>query len=161
MMTKTYQLDGAKLLPWKYEGFIDEAVLVVPVGDMLVECGFRVMEVPSHVAPTDPPRAATMDEIAEVSAMLAEKCRVKADAHAVGQPRLCRRGWRSFLCDECGHKFEWPTRDHRSPSGENCPECGEWLFPHDSRQDETLKADDMGNLTYDLDVFPPANPLKK
>ena len=75
----------------------------------------------------------------------------------VGQPRLVRRGWRSFLCDECGHKFEWPTRDHKSPSGENCPECGEWLFPHDSRQDETLKVDDMGNLTYDLDVFPPTN----
>jgi len=79
MMTKTYQLDGAKLLPWKYEGFIDEAVLVVPVGDMLVECGFRVMEVPSHVAPTDPPRAATMDEIAEVAEMIARRAERRED----------------------------------------------------------------------------------
>ena len=65
-----------------------------------------------------------------------------------------RRGWRSFLCDGCGHKFEWPTRDHRSPSGENCPECGGWVVPRDSWHDETLKVDDMGNLTYDLDIDP-------
>src|SRR5207249_3887902 len=34
-----------------------------------------------------------------------------------------RRGWRSFLCADCGHDWAAPTRDCFSPSGENCPKC--------------------------------------
>ncbi len=60
--------------------------------------------------------------------------------------RLVQKGWRAFDCDECGRKWEWPSRDRFSPSGENCPDCGEWLFPHANRADETLPVDSMGNL---------------
>lgn len=59
---------------------------------------------------------------------------------------MIRMGWRSFDCDECGHSWEWPTRDRMSPSGENCPECGEWVFPHRNREDSTLPVDESGNL---------------
>lgn len=44
-------------------------------------------------------------------------------------------GWRSFLCGECGHPFELRTRDHKTPSGEDCPQCGEFVFPNSSRED--------------------------
>jgi len=80
MIHVTRQLDGERLAGLALEGFVDEAVLVVPLGDLLVECGFRVMEVPSHVAPTDAPRAATLDEMAEVAFLLVERCRVSGDA---------------------------------------------------------------------------------
>ncbi len=79
MIHRTIQLDGERLRKWLRDGFADEAVVVVPVGDHVVECGFRVMEVRSHTAPTDAPRAATLDEIAEVSAMMAERCRVRCE----------------------------------------------------------------------------------
>ena len=65
---------------------------------------------------------------------------------AIDLPRLVRQGWRAFDCDACGRKWEWPSRDRFSPSGENCPDCGEWLFPHANRADETLPVDSMGNL---------------
>jgi hypothetical protein len=76
MIHITKQLDGERLAVLALQGFVDEAVLVVPMGGVLVECGFRVMEMPSHVAPTDPPRAATLDEIAEVAALLARKAEI-------------------------------------------------------------------------------------
>jgi hypothetical protein len=57
-----------------------------------------------------------------------------------------RRGWRAFRCDECGHEWEWPSRDRHSPSGEDCPKCHEWVFPHANRPDESLPCDSMGNL---------------
>ena len=59
---------------------------------------------------------------------------------------LVRQGWRAFDCYECGRKWEWPSRDRFSPSGENCPDCGEWLFSHANRADEALPVDSMGNL---------------
>lgn len=75
MIHITKQLDGAALEKWKLDGFHDETVLVVPVGDELFEIGVRVMERPSHTAPTDPPRAATLDEVAEVVHLLGEVVR--------------------------------------------------------------------------------------
>ena len=72
MIHITKQLDGAALEKWRLEGFPDETVLVVPMGGELFEIGVRVMEMPSHVAPTDPARAATLDEIAEVVHLLGE-----------------------------------------------------------------------------------------
>ena len=57
-----------------------------------------------------------------------------------------RRGWRNFQCFECGHEWKESTRDHHSPSGINCPKCSEFCRPHDSRADESLKVDYLGNL---------------
>ena len=71
MITIRKVLDGELLKGVEAPGFMDETVLLVPVGDMLVECGFRMMEVPSHVAPTEPARRATLDEVAEVAHVLA------------------------------------------------------------------------------------------
>ncbi len=64
------QLDGAPLGRWQMEGFPDETVLVVPCGDLLYELGMRVMERPSHTQTTDPPRPATLDEVAELAWMI-------------------------------------------------------------------------------------------
>lgn len=61
---------------------------------------------------------------------------------------------RSFECDECGHKWEWPSRDRFSPSGENCPRCGEWLFPCGSREDASLPVDSSGNLMVAWNALP-------
>jgi len=57
-----------------------------------------------------------------------------------------RKGWRLFECPDCNHQWEWPSRDRFSPSGENCPKCGEWSFPHANRFDEKLQTDLFGNL---------------
>jgi hypothetical protein len=64
------QLDGERLRRLELPGFPDETVLAVPVGDRLLECGFRVMEGVSHVAVGEPPRKASLDEVAEVAAVL-------------------------------------------------------------------------------------------
>jgi hypothetical protein len=56
------------------------------------------------------------------------------------------QGWRSFKCNACGHKWSWPSRDYRSPSGEDCPKCGGWESPCASRPDESLRVDQSGNL---------------
>jgi len=77
MIHVSRKLDGDRLEPLRLEGFPDEAVLLVPLGDMLMECGFRIMERPCHTAPTEPPRAATLDEIAETVDVLAERVRVQ------------------------------------------------------------------------------------
>ena len=69
----TQQLDGGALDEWAYEGFPDEAVLVVPFGGMLYEVGVRAMEEPDWTRPTEPPRAATLDEIAAVAWLMAQK----------------------------------------------------------------------------------------
>ena len=69
-------------------------------------------------------------------------------------PSPVRQGWRAFECDECGHKWEWPSRDRFSPSGENCPKCGEWLFPCGNREDATLPVDDSGNLKIAWNTLP-------
>jgi len=68
--------------------------------------------------------------------------------------RLLAAGWRIFHCDACGEKWESASRDHASPSGEECP-CGEWIFPHESRADETLLRNEYGNLakTYERKVI--------
>jgi hypothetical protein len=79
MIHRTIQLDGERLRELLREGFADEAVVVVPMGDVMVECGFRVMDMPNHTAPTDAPRAATLDEIAEVAVMLAKRAEVRED----------------------------------------------------------------------------------
>lgn len=78
---------------------------------------------------------------------------------SVDQRCIVRQGWRAFDCDECGRKWEWPSRDRFSPSGENCPDCGEWLFPHASRADETLPVDTMGNLLCSWNYEPNADAL--
>ena len=64
-----------------------------------------------------------------------------------------RQGYRYFKCDgenddgkSCGRVWREPSRDHRSPSGENCPMCNAWVVPHHSELDTTLPADAMGNL---------------
>jgi hypothetical protein len=67
---------------------------------------------------------------------------------------IVRQGWRAFECDECGHKWEWPSRDRFSPSGENCPECGEWLFPCGNREDASLPVDESGNLKIAWNTLP-------
>lgn len=65
---------------------------------------------------------------------------------------ITRQGYRYFRCDQEGYEepcsYEWreATRDYQSPSGENCPMCGTWTFPHDSQPDSTLPVDAMGNL---------------
>ena len=56
------------------------------------------------------------------------------------------RGWRFFHCWECHHEWSEATRDHLSPSGDNCPKCGEWEFPHGSVADTGIPVDDFGNL---------------
>ncbi len=74
-----------------------------------------------------------------------------------------RQGWRHFRCAAehdvesegytgtytCGHEWREATRDIHSPSGVDCPVCGDWTFPHDSELDTTLKVDSMGNLIDD------------
>lgn len=57
-----------------------------------------------------------------------------------------RQGWRHFRCGGCGAQWESASRDHASPSGEEC-ECGEWVFPHGSRPDAALEVNEYGNLT--------------
>lgn len=61
--------------------------------------------------------------------------------------RLLAAGWRIFHCDGCGKQWESASRDHASPSGEEC-DCGEWVSPHDSRADNTLPCNEFGNLIH-------------
>lgn len=70
---------------------------------------------------------------------------------------IIRRGWRKFRCDECGHVWEWATRDRLSPSGENCPECGDQCFPYENREDASIPADNMGNIMIPWNQSPPQN----
>lgn len=56
------------------------------------------------------------------------------------------QGWRYFHCEDCEHRWKEATRDYKSPSGENCPRCGEWWFPYFSEADDSLKVDASGNL---------------
>jgi hypothetical protein len=80
----------------------------------------------------------------------------KQNADGGSMKRLVRRGWRSFLCDECGHHYEAATRDAMSPSGDTCPECNEANFPNEYRIDAELPCDASGNLReYPINVFPP------
>jgi len=65
-----------------------------------------------------------------------------------------RKGWRSFKCPECGNQWEWPSRDRFSPSGEDCLQCGEWVFPFANREDEALETDDYGNLRIAWNTTP-------
>ena len=67
------------------------------------------------------------------------------DCCLVGGP-----GWRLFKCEDCEHLWKEATRNSAAPNGENCPRCGEWVFPYHSEPDSTLKTDARGNL-----VFPP------
>lgn len=59
-----------------------------------------------------------------------------------------RRGWRFFMCEDCGKDWKLATRDCFSPSGESCPSCGSWAFPHASKLDPELSCDELGNLTH-------------
>jgi hypothetical protein len=77
------------------------------------------------------------------------------DAAAGCMKRFVRRGWRTFFCDECGHRYEAATRDAMSPSGDTCPECNEANFPTEHRIDAELPCDASGNLRgYPINVFP-------
>lgn len=57
-----------------------------------------------------------------------------------------RQGWRSFECDECGATWSQPTRDYKSPSGEDCKRCGNWETPVECWPDPNLAVDKFGNL---------------
>ena len=62
-----------------------------------------------------------------------------------------RRGWCVFLCEQCGLVFALPSRDHASPSAEDCPVCranlASWeMQPIRSWPDPELKVDGSGNL---------------
>lgn len=61
------------------------------------------------------------------------------------EPKV-RRGWRHFRCDECSHEWDGKSRDAFSPSGEDCPKCGEWVTPEYGVSDESLPCDEFGNL---------------
>lgn len=63
--------------------------------------------------------------------------------------RPIRRGWRMFLCDECGFHYEAATRDAKSPSGDTCPKCSEDIYPIAHRIDAELACDEWGNLLED------------
>lgn len=61
-------------------------------------------------------------------------------------PDVVQRGWRYFVCNDCGARFREPSRDCESASGVGC-DCGEWLFPQDAMPDESLSVDERtGNL---------------
>jgi hypothetical protein len=62
-------------------------------------------------------------------------------------PPLARQGWRHFSCDDCGHAWAWPTRDHRSPSNETCPKCFADTHPYDKVSDPSIPVDESGNIT--------------
>lgn len=75
----TKQLDGERLREWLREGFVDTTVLVVPMGCEVMECAFRVMDVPSHTEPPVDPRAATLDEVACMVWLMAERVGNRTD----------------------------------------------------------------------------------
>jgi len=62
------------------------------------------------------------------------------------EQKKSRTGYRFFHCEDCGHRWKEATRDRFSPSGENCPRCGEWWFPYHGEADPNLKVDKSGNL---------------
>ena len=58
-----------------------------------------------------------------------------------------RRGWRAFKCEDCDLLFALPTRDHASPSRDQCPYCKESEpAPFRSWPDHELRVDEHGNL---------------
>lgn len=57
-----------------------------------------------------------------------------------------RQGWRYFKCDDCEHMWKEKSRDCHSPSGDNCPRCGDWAFPFNVEPDATIPVDKWGNL---------------
>lgn len=61
--------------------------------------------------------------------------------------KFVQRGWRSFQCTECSHTWRWASRDAKSPSGENCPNCDEWCTPYNHVIDPSIPCDSSGNLT--------------
>ena len=70
-------------------------------------------------------------------------------------PRLVRQGWRFFHCEACEHRWKEASRDWRSPSGANCPRCGEWWFPYHGEADASLSVDNMGNLVPNVELRHP------
>jgi len=67
-----------------------------------------------------------------------------------GEPDV-RRGWRAFECELCSLIFAMPTRDHASPSQDDCPHCravgdGTQCRPIRSWPDAELVVDEHGNL---------------
>ena len=128
--------------------------------------GFRLTVIP-HGLQNDSQvgKGATVeDALADLRAKFAAhdplakaKAELQAAGYSVISPDAIAQGWRAFDCDECGRKWEWPSRDRFSPSGENCPACGEWIFPHANRADETLPVDSMGNLQVAWNYEPNAN----
>jgi len=91
-------------------------------------------------------RPESVDEIASVADPILKKCfdlltpeeRVLTKAYTLGP----QQGWRKFFCHECNS--EW--RDYTSPSGSNCPRCGEWEFPVAGDADPNIPVDAFGNL---------------
>ncbi len=57
-----------------------------------------------------------------------------------------RQGWRKFFCHECDSEWREATRDYTSPSGSNCPQCGDWEFPVAGDADPNIPVDTFGNL---------------
>lgn len=58
-----------------------------------------------------------------------------------------RAGWRYFICDNCGQKWDEASRDRTSQSGVDCSCCGEWVRPTSSISDVVnVQVDELGNL---------------
>lgn len=60
-------------------------------------------------------------------------------------PRVPRPGIRVFECTLCRARWQEPCRDHESPSGVDCPHCGEFCRPVHSEPAD-LPVDELGNL---------------
>jgi len=60
-----------------------------------------------------------------------------------------RRGTRYFDCPECKYSWSHVSRDAASPSGKNCPKCGEFCQPTRYELDSSISVDRLGNLIED------------
>lgn len=58
------------------------------------------------------------------------------------------QGYRYFTCEVCGSTYKLATRDHCSPSGENCMVCQDFMRPEDSEPASGLPVDANGNLRF-------------
>lgn len=69
-------------------------------------------------------------------------------------------GWRYFSCsDGCAFIWRAACRDYGTPSGEECPNCGEFCRPYFALADPMLPVDEYGNLRADQieAIDPPAS----
>jgi predicted RNA-binding Zn-ribbon protein involved in translation (DUF1610 family) len=55
-------------------------------------------------------------------------------------------GWRYFECPDCGEQWREASRDCRSPSGDDCACCAEFVSPKSYTADDAIPVDASGNL---------------